>query len=175
MPTYQMVGVANKLLNWGAMRTPPGHAGPPGPARVRDRATWLISRAYLRSSGLLSEGFEAAGGDLRGYHYRLLAALEESGPASQASLGRSTGIDRSDVTAVLAELEDRGLVERTVDAGDRRRNLVSMTPAGMAELARLDQVISGIQDRLLAPLSAAEQRRFLELLRRVADGASPSP
>ena len=50
------------------------------PARLEGRATWLVSRAYTRSSGLLSAGFEAHGSGLRGYHYRLLAALEEWGP-----------------------------------------------------------------------------------------------
>ena len=68
---------------------------------MRERPTWLISRAYARANGLLQEGFAQGGGGLRGYHYRLLAALDEWGPASQASLGRGTGIDRSDVTAAL--------------------------------------------------------------------------
>jgi len=85
----------------------PHHQPGRGPARLKGRPTWLISRAYARSSGLLNAGFEAHGSGLRGYHYRLLAALEEWGPASQADLGRSTGIDRSDVTAALAELESR--------------------------------------------------------------------
>jgi hypothetical protein len=58
------------------------------PARIAGRATWLVSRAHARTSGLLNTGFEAHGGGLRGYHYRLLAALEEWGPASQADLGR---------------------------------------------------------------------------------------
>ena len=66
------------------------------PERMRDRPTWLISRAYARANGLLQEGFAQGGGGLRGYHYRLLAALDEWGPASQAALGRGTGIDRSD-------------------------------------------------------------------------------
>ena len=78
------------------------------PARVKDRPTWLISRTFARSSGLLAAGFESYGRGLRSYHYRLLAALDEWGPASQADLGRGTGIDRSDVTAALSELESRG-------------------------------------------------------------------
>jgi MarR family transcriptional regulator, lower aerobic nicotinate degradation pathway regulator len=49
----------------------------------------------------LQEGFAQGGDGLRGYHYRLLAGLDEWGPASQAALGRGTGIDRSDITAAL--------------------------------------------------------------------------
>lgn len=135
---------------------------------MRERPTWLISRAYLRATGLLQEGFAADGDKLRGYHYRLLAALEEFGPASQATLGRGTGIDRSDVTAALVELEERGLVERSVNPADRRRNVVSITAAGTARLEELDAVVDTIQERLLAPLSAEERRQFVTLIRRIA-------
>ena len=135
---------------------------------MRERPTWLISQAYLRATGLLQEGFAADGDRLRGYHYRLLAALEEFGPASQAALGRGTGIDRSDVTAALVELEERGLVQRSVNPADRRRNVVSITVAGTRRLEELDAVVDTIQERLLAPLSAEERRQFVTLIRRIA-------
>lgn len=139
------------------------------PARIRDRPTWLISRAYARSTGLLNDGFESHGAGLRSYHYRLLAALDEWGPASQADLGRSTGIDRSDVVAALNELADRALIERAVDPHDRRRNIVSLTRSGTRQLRVLDRVISEIQERLLAPLSPSERRQFIKLMHRVLD------
>jgi DNA-binding MarR family transcriptional regulator len=119
-------------------------------------------------SGLLQEGFAQGGDGLRGYHYRLLAALEEWGPASQAALGRGTGIDRSDVNAALVELEERGLVRRDVNERDRRRNVVSITAAGVRHFEALDSVVDEIQERLLAPLSGDERKQFITLLRRVA-------
>jgi DNA-binding MarR family transcriptional regulator len=140
------------------------------PERMRERPTWLISRAYARANGLLQEGFAQGGGGLRGYHYRLLAALDEWGSASQASLGRGTGIDRSDVTAALVDLEERGLVRRDVNQADRRRNIVSITPAGASRLEALDIVLDEIQERLLAPLSEDERRQFLALMHRIANG-----
>lgn len=139
------------------------------PARLEGRATWLVSRAYARSSGLLSAGFEAHGSGLRGYHYRLLAALEEWGPASQAELGRKTGIDRSDVTAALTDLESRNLVERSVDPEHKRRNIVTITEEGAERLLELDNVLDGIQEEFLAPLTAAQRRQFIALMSRLAD------
>lgn len=144
------------------------------PTRVKDRPTWLISRAYARSSGLLNAGFEAHGSGLRSYHYRLLAALEEWGPASQADLGRSTGIDRSDVTAALAELESRNLIERTVDPEHKRRNIVTLTPEGREQLRDLDTVLDAIQDELLAPLTATQRRQFVTLMSRLLDDSPPT-
>ncbi|MGI5236833.1 MarR family winged helix-turn-helix transcriptional regulator [Dactylosporangium sp. CA-139066] len=145
------------------------------PARIAGRPTWLVGRAYARSSGLLAAAFEAHGGGLRGYHYRLLAALDEWGPASQADLGRATGIDRSDVTASLSDLESRGLVERSVDPGHRRRNIVTITPAGLERLEELDRVVDGVQERLLAPLTGPQRRQFTALLLKLvaADDGPP--
>jgi DNA-binding MarR family transcriptional regulator len=144
---------------------------PPGrtPARVKDRPTWLISRAFARSSGLLAAGFEAHGQGLRSYHYRLLAALDEWGSASQAELGRGTGIDRSDVTAALTELESRGLVGRAADPEHGRRNIVTITTAGVERLRQLDVVIDGVQEAVLKPLTATQRRQFMALVKLLAD------
>jgi DNA-binding MarR family transcriptional regulator len=137
------------------------------PSRVADRPSWLITRAHAYAHRLLAEGFAAAG--VRGYHYRLLAALEEFGPASQAALGRRTSIDRSDVVAALNELADRGLIQRSPDPDDRRRNVITITPAGSEQLATLDEVLAGVQEQLLAPLSAADRTRLIGLLTRVLE------
>ena len=137
------------------------------PGRLTDRPTWLLGRAHARSAGLLAAGFEAHGDGLRGYHYRLLAALEEWGPASQADLGRDTGIDRSDVTSALTLLESRGYVAREVDPANRRRNIVTLTPEGRSALTRLDAVLDEIQESVLAPLTPAQRRQLLGLLARL--------
>jgi DNA-binding MarR family transcriptional regulator len=142
------------------------------PARVAQMPTWLISRAYAHSHRLLAEGFATA--NVRGYHYRLLAALEEFGPASQAALGRRTSIDRSDVVAALNDLADRGLIERSPDPDDRRRNVITITPAGREQLRGLDQVLAGVQEKLLAPLSPADRTRFVRLLTRLLEDAAGS-
>jgi MarR family transcriptional regulator, lower aerobic nicotinate degradation pathway regulator len=137
------------------------------PSRVAQMPTWLISRAYAHSHRLLVEGFASAG--VRGYHYRLLAALEEFGPASQAALGRRTSIDRSDVVAVLNDLAARGLIERAPDPDDRRRNVITITPAGTEQLRTLDEVLAGVQEKLLAPLSPADRTRLISLLTRLLE------
>jgi DNA-binding MarR family transcriptional regulator len=144
-----------------------GHAS--APSRLRDRPTWLISRTYARSHGLLNDGFAASGTGLRSYHYRLLAALEEWGPIGQADLGRSTSVDRSDLVTWLGQLERLGLTERTVNPTNRRRNIVSITTAGRKQLRAFDSVIDDIQERVLAPLSQNERRQLVKLLRKLAD------
>src|SRR5450755_496003 len=102
------------------------------PSRLRALPTWLISQTAIHAHRMLTD--ELATADARGYDYRLLAALQEFGPASQAALGRRTAVDRSDVVATVNALADRGLVKRTPDPIDRRRNVITITPAGEAHL-----------------------------------------
>lgn len=169
LPTYSR-GAAPTTAKVGAV--PARHPQPDrDPDRLKNRPTWLIGRAFARSSALLAAGFEEHGGGLRGYHYRLLAALEQWGPASQADLGRDTGIDRSDVTAALTELEARKFVERRVDPANKRRNIVTITPEGIDEVNALDSIVGRVQEDLLAPLTPAQRHQFLDLLGRLVGSA----
>jgi DNA-binding MarR family transcriptional regulator len=115
---------------------------------------------------LLGDAFGAEG--FRGYHFRLLAALDQYGPTSQADLARHTGIDRSDVVAALDELVARHLARREPDSVDRRRNVVTITKRGAAALDRLDAVLDEVQAAVLAPLTPNERDALVRLLAKLA-------
>lgn len=108
---------------------------------------------------------------MRRQHFTVLTSLSEQGAASQAALGRRLWIDRSDLHAILNELEGAGLVARVRDEQDRRRNLVTLTPAGKVALRRLDKTIDAAQSVLLEPLSASERRELRRLLELLVEGA----
>jgi DNA-binding MarR family transcriptional regulator len=137
------------------------------PARVVERPTWIISRANAYAHRLLAEGLSAAG--VRGYHYRLLAALEEFGPASQATLGRRTQIDRADVVAVVNDLAAEDLIERSPDPEDKRRNVITITAPGRKRLRSLDKIVTGVQEQVLEPLSEADRKGLIRLLARLVE------
>lgn len=140
---------------------------PQSPAGLRTTPSWLLNQAASHAARLIGEGFAAH--DLRGYHYRLLAALAEDGPASQADLGRRCGIDRSDVVAAINDLAGRGLVVRAPDPADRRRNVISLTDAGADEARRMGQTVDRVQRDLLAPLSTSEGEQLTRLLTRLLE------
>ncbi|MEU8193939.1 MarR family transcriptional regulator [Microbispora amethystogenes] len=137
------------------------------PARWEGLPSWLLGQTAGHAQRLVGEGFSSVGA--RGYHYRVLATLEELGPASQAALGRRSGIHLSDMVATLNELADRDLVERAPDPSDRRRNVVTLTPEGRRQLRRLEKRLAECQDELLAPLSPEERQRLTELLSTLLD------
>ena len=137
------------------------------PARLRSLPSRLLSHAGMHADRLVNEGLARA--DARKWHYAVLVALQESGPASQATLSRRTGIYRSDLVAVINELADRGHVERAPDPGDRRRNVITITAQGSRHLRRLDKVLDDLHEELLAPLLPTERDQFVQLLTRLLD------
>ncbi|MFD0599865.1 MarR family winged helix-turn-helix transcriptional regulator [Catellatospora coxensis] len=81
------------------------------PTRLTGLPSWLLTQTAAHAGRLVSEGL--AGVEARGYHYRVLATLDEYGPASQADLGRRSGIHLSDLVAAINELAARGYVQRS--------------------------------------------------------------
>lgn len=129
--------------------------------------SWLLSQTAAHVHRLVTDGFGALGA--RGYHLRLLRSLVIDGAASQAALGRRTGIYLSDLVGALNELESAGFVSRSPDPADRRRNVVAVTEAGRAREAELGERAAAIQEELLAPLSAEEREQLTGLLRRLVE------
>ena len=135
------------------------------PQRLAAKPSWLVTQLSVHVRRLVSDGFATAGA--RGYHYRILAALAEFGPLSQAELGRRCRVDRSDVVAAVNQLAEACYAERTPDPNHGRRNIVQLTKAGARQVKRLDKVLDEVQDELMAPLSGAERETFVRLLGRV--------
>ncbi|MEV4292098.1 MarR family transcriptional regulator [Nonomuraea bangladeshensis] len=140
-------------------------AGQPTPAALRALASRTLSLVAMQSDRMVNEGLARL--DARKWHYAALAALREGGPVSQAELSRRTGIYRSDLVAVINELAERGHVERSPDPADRRRNVIRLTARGREHLDRLQEVVTSLQDELLAPLTPAEREQFSDLLTRI--------
>lgn len=94
------------------------------PQRVRKQPSWLIGEPAKRAQALVGEALTKEGA--RRQHLSVLASLAEQGPATQADLGRRLRIDRSDLHALLRELEAGQLVARRGDPRDRRRKVVNL-------------------------------------------------
>jgi DNA-binding MarR family transcriptional regulator len=89
-----------------------------------------------------------------------LSVLVFGGPRTIGSLARAEGVTPPTMTRLVASLVVDGLVDREVDADDRRVVRVSATDAGRAVLfagrARRIATLAG----MLAPLAPKERRRL---------------
>jgi DNA-binding MarR family transcriptional regulator len=133
--------------------------------RLAGRVVWLVGRASLHAQRLLHRRF--AEHDLRKQHYAVLRSLADVGSAAQGPLADRVAVDRSDMVALVDELEAAGHVERSPDPDDRRRKIVSITGSGTEVLDELGELVEAADDELLAPLSEAERRTLVELLTRI--------
>ncbi|MFI5801576.1 MarR family winged helix-turn-helix transcriptional regulator [Streptomyces sp. NPDC051561] len=158
-------------MNSGMDNSTPGPARaterPVTAARLRNLGSRLLSLAAIQSDRLVNEELARAGA--RKWHYAALATLDEFGPASQAELSRRTGIYRSDMVTVINELADRGLVERSPNPADRRRNTITVTQQGHRQLLKLDRLLIEAENEVLAPLTPPEREELTRLLAALVD------
>jgi DNA-binding MarR family transcriptional regulator len=134
--------------------------------RLADRVLWTLGRSNQQAQRLVRQHMTEAG--VRTQHYHVLASLADDGEAAQATLADRIGFDRSDLVTLLDELEELELLVRRVDPADRRRKIVAITPAGEKQLDAMDQLIYAAEADLLEPLTAAERKTLLALLRRLS-------
>ena len=140
------------------------------PQRLRRVPSRLLAQAAGHADRLISSGLAEA--DAHKWHYAALATLHDTGPASQAELSRRTGIYRSDMVALLNELEERAYVRRRPDPQDKRRNIISITKRGEQQLSKLDKLVNALQDQLLAGLSTRDREHLVDLLARLVASLS---
>jgi MarR family transcriptional regulator, lower aerobic nicotinate degradation pathway regulator len=150
---------------------------------IRPRPVHRVAKELVKSSGFLlarlgmtfkgkaleqieREGFE-------GHHYSVLAMLAEDVRETQATIADALMLDPSRLVAVLDSLEEKGLVARQRDPHDRRRHVVSITPAGKRQLQKLRGITKKLEDEFFAPLTAEERASFHDLLSKLACAHDP--
>lgn len=111
--------------------------------------------------------------DLTQSQVSVVLRLEEVGPATVSSLARAEGMRPQSMSAVIAPLQESGLVSGAPDPADGRQTLISLTPKCIQWLAegraaRQDWLTKTI----LQKLSIDEQQQLktsLELLARLVE------
>lgn len=124
-----------------------------------------LARAFERGT---ARNFRRHGVDPA--EFDLLATLRRAGEPyrmSAGALGRALMITSGSVTNRVDGLEDRGLIRRTDDPGDRRGVLVELTPKGLRVVdAALEHHVEA-ERGLLEGLTAAQRAQLADLLRRL--------
>lgn len=101
--------------------------------------------------------------------YSCLFRLKREPGISAAALARSVFMTRQSMGTMLQQLLDRGLVTRSDRAPSGRALPMALTPAGSALLEAAEERVDGVEDRMLADLSASERAALARGLAAVVD------
>jgi len=128
--------------------------------------------ALRRVAALVARGL-ALSDDLSGSQAAVLTRLHKEGPSSASALASAEAVSHQAIGAILAVLEKRGFIQRSPDPTDGRRQLISLTDAGLAQAentigAREDWLARVLQDGLSEDERRAV-RHAMALLNRLAE------
>lgn len=111
---------------------------------------------------------EAPIGGVTSAEAALLVELATIGEASQQQLADHLGSDKSRVSRICSTLERKGLLTRKRDETNRRNLRVKVTASGATTARRLRATWRARHERMLAGLTADEQRALLRGLEALA-------
>jgi DNA-binding MarR family transcriptional regulator len=97
--------------------------------------------------------------------YAVLQAVREAPGSDQRSLAGMIGLDTSTMVGVVERLESRGLVHRASTRADRRVRLLTLTEEGESVIAKMQPLVNRAQEKILAPLSKAERKEFMRMIK----------
>lgn len=151
-----------------------------GPRRRRADSVALDDRPLgdqfinvMRLMRVSSSRTDIAG--LSNARYEFLHALVHGGSARMSALARQLRISPRTVTPMVDALEADGLVARAPDPNDRRAQLITLTPSGLAVMTRAHAQRIAMTDDLFAPLDPIERKSLGALLDKIVQTASALP
>jgi DNA-binding MarR family transcriptional regulator len=144
----------------------------PDPAKelLFSRPGFLVRRLHQIHQAIFLE--ECKEFNITPVQYGMLTALSVSPGLDQKALGYELGLDRTNTADVLKRLEDRGLIKRRQSAEDGRVKNAFNTAKGDKITKAMHSSMLAAQQRLLAPLNEADQKKFMELLLKLVDGSN---
>ena len=128
----------------------------------------LIRRAHQLAVAVFME--ETGGFDVTPVQFAILNALIEDPGEDQVTLAGKVAFDAATFGSVIGRLESKGWVRREPDAVDRRRKLLCVTPEGQKAALQMKRAVSKAQNRIVAPLEAAERQQLVNLLGKLVAG-----
>jgi len=98
-----------------------------------------------------------------------LKAAKNQPEMDQRTLAKRVGFDTSTIGAVIDRLERRGLMERKISPHDKRVRRLVVTAEAVALLKKMEPRTGAVQDWLLAPLSDADKKRFMTMMKTIVE------
>lgn len=128
----------------------------------------LIRRAQQLAVAIFMQ--ETADHGATPVQFAILNALMDDPGEDQITLSNRVAFDPATLGSVVGRLEAKGWVIREADSGDKRRKLLWITKEGEQVALGMKRAVSKAQQRILAPLNAAERVQLSALLAKLVAG-----
>ncbi len=134
-----------------------------------------FNRFYTERIGALDERHEGLGLTLA--ESRCLFTIDRLHHPDIGQIAQSLDLDLGYASRLVSRLQRSGCVTRSRAAGDHRRRVVTLTPAGADLLAEVARRSNARMGALIAHLSASEVKELLQAMdtiRRIIDKEPPT-
>lgn len=105
--------------------------------------------------------------DITPEQWAVLSAIKETENTSQKILAELTEKDRPTVNRIMDVLLRKELVEKCVDAKDRRKTIISLTESGTKKIEAISLVIKKALTEMFKGLTESEIKHFLNTLQLI--------
>lgn len=112
-------------------------------------------------------GLRAGPHDLAHMEIKVLGFFARRPGATQSDLAAHSGRDKAQLARLVRGLRERGLLDATADADDKRSTRLTLSQAGQQMYAALHRHDGALAEAALAGLDEAERAGLLALLGRV--------
>lgn len=113
--------------------------------------------------------FKSEGINLTAEQFLVMDTLWNQGEMTQQSIAYLIQKDKNSVTQFIDNLEKKGLVNRVVDASDRRVNNIRLSKAGMEMKDNTKNVAIDILNDIVDGISEEDLRTFVKVLDKACD------
>ena len=125
----------------------------------------LLRRAYQRHTALFQHYIPDS--QLTVAQFVVLCALRDHGGCSLSEIVKATVIDQATIRGVIERLKSRDLLQVELDALDRRKVSISLTPEGARMIAEMEPYAQAISEQTFGSLNPAERVALIFLLRKL--------
>ena len=100
------------------------------------------------------------------HQFGILLNIYKRGPLTQKEIAQQTSGDEPTTARLMKRLEEKGCIERVVDANDKRKRLVSLSQEGIALLQEILPHAQTVNKKVTEDLSEREKETLLMLLNK---------
>lgn len=123
--------------------------------KIMSRYARVFKNEYLQQLGLVHREAE------------MILSLARDPGRSQDDIAEALLIDKSSVARCLSNLEERGLVVRTVSPTDRRVTLVELSPEAVALVPKIREINVKWREFMMEELSEEERQIFSDAIEKI--------